>query len=73
METFTIGFAERAFDQRELARQVAERFRTNHHEQLAEPETFDESLQKVVHHFDEPFGDASAVPAGLFPRSRANA
>lgn len=65
VETFTIGFAERAFDERHLARDVAERFRTSHHERIAAPEMFDEALQKVLLHFDEPFGDASAIPVGL--------
>ena len=65
VETFTIGFAERAFDERHLARDVAERFQTSHHERMATPEMFDEALQKVLLHFDEPFGDASAIPVGL--------
>lgn len=65
VETFTIGFAEGAFDERHLAREVAERFRTNHHERMATPEMFDDSLRKVLLHFDEPFGDASAIPVGL--------
>jgi asparagine synthase (glutamine-hydrolysing) len=65
VETFTIGFAERAFDERHLAKEVAERFRTSHHEGMAVPEMFDEVLQKVLLHFDEPFGDASAIPVGL--------
>ena len=65
VETFTIGFAEKSFDERDLAREVAEWFHTNHHEEVAQPETFDESLKRVLYHFDEPFGDASAVPVGL--------
>ncbi len=65
VETFTIGFAEKSFDERDLAREVAEWLHTNHHEEVAQPETFDESLEKVLYHFDEPFGDASAVPVGL--------
>ena len=65
VETFTIGFAERSFDERELAREVAKHFHTIHHEHLAEPETFDESLEKILFQFDEPFGDASAIPVGL--------
>jgi asparagine synthase (glutamine-hydrolysing) len=65
IETFTIGFAERSFDERHLAREVAEHFATNHHERVAAPEMFDESLEKVLLHFDEPFGDASAIPVGL--------
>ena len=65
VETFTIGFADRAFDERHLATEVAERFGTNHHERLAAPEMFDDSLKKILLHFDEPFGDASAIPVGL--------
>ena len=65
VETFTIGFAERSFDERPLAKEVAEHFRTNHHEGMAAPEMFDASLQKILLHFDEPFGDASAIPVGL--------
>lgn len=65
VETFTIGFAERGFDERHLAREVAERFHTNHHEQVAASGMFDESLEKMLAHFDEPFGDESAIPVGL--------
>ena len=65
VETFTIGFVERGFDERNLARQVADRFQTKHHERMAVPEMFDESLKQVLSHFDEPFGDGSAVPVGL--------
>src|SRR5262245_153473 len=65
VETFTIGFAERGFDERHLAREVAERFHTSHHERMVAPEMFDDSLRKVLMHFDEPFGDASAIPVGL--------
>lgn len=65
VQTFTIGFGERGFDERDLARDAANRFQTNHHERTAEPEMFDRSLDKILMHFDEPFGDASAMPLGL--------
>lgn len=65
IETFTIGFAEKGFDERDLAREVATHFHTNHHEQVAKPEAFDESLKAILFHFDEPFGDASAIPVGM--------
>ena len=68
IETFTIGFAEKAFDERQLAKCVAGAFHTHHHEQLVQPESFDESLTKIVGHFDEPFGDASAMPVGFVSR-----
>lgn len=65
VETFTIGFEDGAFDEREIAREIADWFHTNHHEEIARPASFDESLNNVLHHFDEPFGDASAVPVGM--------
>ncbi len=64
IETFTIGFKERSFDERHLANLVANRFKTNHHEYIVEPETFNESLNNIAFHYDEPFGDSSAIPTG---------
>lgn len=64
VKTFTIGFAEGRYDERPLARLVAAAFGTEHHEELVEPGVFEESLALVMHHYDEPFGDASAIPTG---------
>jgi asparagine synthase (glutamine-hydrolysing) len=68
VETFTIGFKEKLFDERELASQVAAAFHTRHHEHLVEPDTFEQSLQRVLRHYDEPFGDSSAILAGHVSR-----
>lgn len=64
VKTFTIGFQDKAFDERHLAQDVANKFNTEHHVQLVEPESFESSLTKVLHHYDEPFGDSSAIPTG---------
>jgi asparagine synthase (glutamine-hydrolysing) len=64
VETFTIGFDEKDFDERALAREVTGQFKTNHHEYTVTPDSFDESLERTLHHFDEPFGDSSAIPTG---------
>jgi asparagine synthase (glutamine-hydrolysing) len=61
VETFSIGFQDRAHDERALARLVATRFNTNHHELVVEPESID-VLPKLVSHFQEPFADSSALP-----------
>jgi asparagine synthase (glutamine-hydrolysing) len=59
--TFTIGFAEaQSFDERRYARLVAERFGTDHHEELLAPKV-DTLLEPIVRAFDEPFADSSAV------------
>lgn len=68
IETFTIGFDERRFDERQLARDVAEHFSTNHHEYTVTPDAIEDSLDAVHGHFDEPFGDSTAIPTAHVSR-----
>src|SRR5205823_14269228 len=64
VHTFTIGFAERSFDERADARLVAERYGTEHHELLVRPEP-KLLLGALAEAFDEPFADSSALPTYL--------
>ncbi|MGH2998381.1 MAG: asparagine synthase (glutamine-hydrolyzing), partial [Gaiellaceae bacterium] len=64
VHTFTIGFAERSFDERDDARRVAERYATNHHELLLRPDP-QLLLPALADAFDEPFADSSALPTYL--------
>ncbi|MGH3008080.1 MAG: asparagine synthase (glutamine-hydrolyzing) [Gaiellaceae bacterium] len=64
VHTFTIGFAERSFDERADARLVAERYATEHHELLVRPEP-ELLLCALADTFDEPFADSSALPTYL--------
>jgi asparagine synthase (glutamine-hydrolysing) len=64
VSTFTIGFDEREFDERALARLLAERYGTDHHELLVRPDAI-ELLPALAGTFDEPFADSSAIPTYL--------
>jgi asparagine synthase (glutamine-hydrolysing) len=64
VSTFSIGFRERSFNELELARQVAERYGTDHHELVVSPQVSD-LLPRLVQSFDEPFADSSALPTYL--------
>src|SRR5438132_3644869 len=64
VHTFTIGFAERSFDERADARLVAERYGTAHHELLVQPDP-EQLLQALAEAVDEPFADSSALPTYL--------
>ncbi|HZU59472.1 MAG TPA: asparagine synthase (glutamine-hydrolyzing) [Solirubrobacteraceae bacterium] len=64
ISTFSIGFRERSFDELELARQVAARYGTDHHELVVSPQVA-ELLPRLVGAFDEPFADSSALPTYL--------
>jgi asparagine synthase (glutamine-hydrolysing) len=61
IKTFSIGFDEPEYDELRFARQVAERFGTEHHELVVRPDAT-AILPKLAWHYDEPFGDSSAVP-----------
>jgi asparagine synthase (glutamine-hydrolysing) len=60
--TFSVGFGASAagYDELPYARQVAERFGTEHHEEILEPKAA-ELAPLIVRSFDEPFADSSAV------------
>src|SRR3989442_1793535 len=61
IRTFTIGFEESSYSEVDLARQVATRFGTEHHELIVRPDAA-ALLPKLVHHFGEPFADSTAIP-----------
>ena len=61
VKTFSIGFDEADFDELAYARQVASRYGTDHFEMIVKPDVMS-VLPQLAWQFDEPFGDASAVP-----------
>jgi asparagine synthase (glutamine-hydrolysing) len=61
VKTFSIGFAERDFNELPYARIVAERFATDHHEFIVRPDAL-AVLPELIWHCDEPFADSSALP-----------
>jgi asparagine synthase (glutamine-hydrolysing) len=61
IKTFSIGFDEPSYDERAYARIVSRQFGTEHTELQVTPDAAD-LVHKLVHHFDEPFADSSAIP-----------
>jgi len=62
VKTFSIGFTSDGYNELPLARLVAERFGTEHHEFVVEPKAM-EILPKIVRHHGEPFADSSSIPS----------
>lgn len=60
VRTFSVGFRERSYNELPYARMVAERYGTDHHEVIVEPQ-IEDVIHEIVDHFDEPFADSSAV------------
>jgi asparagine synthase (glutamine-hydrolysing) len=61
VKTFSIGFRQSAFDETPHARAVAERFATEHHELILEPDVVD-TVETLGRTLEEPFGDSSMLP-----------
>lgn len=64
VETFSIGFDEPEFNEAPHAASVARALGTRHTELIVRPEA-DTLIEQLVHAFDEPFGDSSALPMML--------
>lgn len=61
VQTFSIGFKEEKFNEAQYARQIAERFGTDHHELVLDP-NLEETLTYLSGMLEEPFGDSSMLP-----------
>src|SRR5215467_5945650 len=61
VKTFAIGFRQADFDESQYARLVAQKFSTEHHELVLEPDVV-ASLEKLTSSLEEPFSDPSILP-----------
>jgi asparagine synthase (glutamine-hydrolysing) len=61
VKTYSIGFEEEEYNELPRARVIAERFGTDHHEFIVQPDAI-ELVPKLVRHYGEPYGDSSAIP-----------
>lgn len=65
LNTFTIGFKEKGFDEAPYAKEVAKYLGTNHTEYYCTQKDALEIIPKLCELYDEPFGDSSAIPTTL--------
>ena len=65
INTFTIGFKEKGYDEAPHAKAVANHLGTNHTEYYCTHRDALEVIPKLAEIYDEPFGDASAIPTVL--------
>lgn len=62
-DTYSIGFEAEGYDEMEYARIASRHFSTKHHEYYVTPDDVVSAIPKIATVFDQPFGNASAVPA----------
>jgi asparagine synthase (glutamine-hydrolysing) len=66
--TFSLGFAERSYDESADARMVARHFGTEHHELMVDQGMMSEAVPEALSACGEPFADTSIVPTFLLNR-----
>jgi asparagine synthase (glutamine-hydrolysing) len=65
VKSFSVGFADRSFDESAHARLVARHLGTEHHELTLEPGMLLDLVPRLPDLLDEPLGDASIIPTYL--------
>jgi len=61
--TYSIGFEAAGYDEMAFARITAQHFKTEHHEYYVTPDDLVRGVPAVAAHYDQPFGNSSALPA----------
>jgi asparagine synthase (glutamine-hydrolysing) len=61
VKTCSIAFADPKYDESDYARQVADRYRTNHHINTVESDDIS-LVDELARLYDEPYADSSAMP-----------
>lgn len=65
IDTFTIGFDDREFNEAKHAKMVANHLKTNHHEYYMGEKDILDLVETLPFVYDEPYGDSSALPTML--------
>ena len=65
IDTFSIGFEKKSFDESDKARTVANLIGSNHHEFMVSEGDMKNSVDSILLNFDEPFADSSSLPTYL--------
>lgn len=68
IRTFSIGFAERSYDESAQARLAAAHIGTEHHERIVTQKDCLDIIPELYARLDEPFSDASLIPTHLLSR-----
>lgn len=68
VDTFSIGFEERSFDESGHARAVARHIGSRHHERVVAPDEMPDLVPRLGALLDEPTGDASILPTWVLSR-----
>ena len=65
IDTFSIGFEKKSYDETDKSRVVAKQIGSNHHEFIIGEKDLKQNIAEILLNFDEPFADSSSLPTYL--------
>ncbi|MBK7525400.1 MAG: asparagine synthase (glutamine-hydrolyzing) [Saprospiraceae bacterium] len=63
VKTFSIGFRQKDYDESKRAEIIARHIDADHSVEYLDYHDVVDHIDEILHHFDEPFGDSSAIPS----------
>ena len=72
IDTFSVGFDKKSFDETDKSQLVAKLINSNHHEFILSEKDLAQNIDKIILNFDEPFADSSALPTYLVANKTKN-
>lgn len=65
IDTFSIGFDKKSFDESDKSRLVSKLINSNHHEFIISEKDLTTNVEEIILNFDEPFADSSSLATYL--------
>ena len=65
IDTFSVGFDKKSFDESDKSRLVSKLINSNHHEFIISEKDLTTNINEIILNFDEPFADSSALATYL--------
>src|SRR5690606_34524811 len=62
IDTFSIGFEKKSYDETDKSKTVAKLINSNHHEFIIGEKDLENDIDSILLNFDEPFADSSSLP-----------
>jgi asparagine synthase (glutamine-hydrolysing) len=72
IDTFSVGFENKSFDESEKSRLVSKVINSNHHEFIINEKDLTDNIDEIILNFDEPFADSSALATYLVSKKTKN-
>ncbi|MFH6769246.1 asparagine synthase (glutamine-hydrolyzing) [Gaetbulibacter aquiaggeris] len=72
INTFSIGFEKKSYDETDKSKIVSQLINSNHHEFIIGEKDLESNIDDILLNFDEPFADSSSLPTYIVANKTAN-